>query len=416
MVLLGVTLAALLSPWWLVLPAFVGLNMLQSAFTGFCPLAMILRRLGVQPGCAFSLSPPAVMRARLRPEAFVLLLAALGPLGCSRSSEPAAGGAFAPPELPVLEVRRERAPRERVWDGVVEAVNQATLSAQTAGRIVELPFDVDDYVPAGAVVLRFTDAEQQAAVRRARAEVEAAEAQAGEAEAEYERVRGIFERGLVARSQLDQALARRDAARARLEAARALLKEAEQQLEYTVVRAPYSGIVTRRHVEVGESVRPGQPLISGLSLGRLRVQVSVPQSEVHAIRAHRRARVLLPDGGELPAQAVVVFPYADPATHAFRVRVELPERETGLHPGMTVKVAFTVGEGERILIPAAALVRRSEMQGVFVLAEGRLALRQLRLGHRFGDRVEVLAGLVEGERIVLDPIAAASWLRARRGS
>lgn len=333
-------------------------------------------------------------------------------VGCGASPHPPPSAA-PPPALPTQTIERERSLRERVWDGVVEAVNQATLSAQTAGRVIELPFDVDDYVPAGAVVVRFTDTEQQAAVRRARAQVEAASAQAAEAEAEFERVRGVFERGLVARSQLDQATARRAAARAQLAAAQALLREAEQQLEYTVVRAPYSGIVTRRHVEIGESVRPGQPLISGLSLGRLRVQVSVPQSDVLAIREHRRARVLLPHGRSLAAQSVTVFPYADPQTHAFRVRVELPEEETGLHPGMTVKVAFAVGEGERILVPASALVRRSEMQGVFVRREGRIALRQLRLGHRFGDRYEVLAGLVEGEEIVLDPIAAAEWLRRR---
>lgn len=352
----------------------------------------------------------------MRPRSVMLWLAPLALLalaGCA-AEPPAPGGApVAAPPLPTLVIERERFPRERVWDGVVEAVNQATLSAQTAGRVVELPFDVDDYVPAGAVVVRFTDTEQQAAVRRARAQVEAAEAQAAEAEAEYERVRGVFERGLVARSQLDQATARRDAARAQLAAAQALLREAEQQLEYTVVRAPYSGIVTRRHVEIGESVRPGQPLISGLSLGRLRVQVSVPQSDVQAIRTHRQARVLLPEGRSLPAQSVTVFPYADPQTHAFRVRVELPEEETGLHPGMTVKVAFTVGEGQRLLVPESALVRRSEMQGVFVRRDGRIALRQLRLGHRFGDRHEVLAGLAEGEEIVLDPIAAAAWLRGQ---
>lgn len=345
---------------------------------------------------------------RLAPALFIALVA-----GCGGADPgPAASGLTLPP-LPTLLIERERSPRERVWDGVVEAVNQATLSAQTAGRVVELPFDVDDYVPAGAVVVRFTDTEQQAAVRRARAQVEAAQAQAAEAEAEYERVRGVFERGLVARSLLDQATARRDSARAQLAAAQAQLREAEQQLEYTVVRAPYSGIVTRRHVEIGESVRPGQPLISGLSLGRLRVQVSVPQSEVFAIREHRKARVLLPDGRAIDAESVTVFPYADPETHAFRVRVELPEEETGLHPGMTVKVAFTVGEGERILVPESALVRRSEMQGVFVRRGDRIALRQLRLGHRFGDRYEVLAGLAEGEEIVLDPIAAAAWLRSR---
>jgi RND family efflux transporter MFP subunit len=344
--------------------------------------------------------------------ALVAALASLGLAGCG--GEPPAPTAPLPTaQLETLRVARELAPRERVWDGVVEAVNQATLSAQTAGRVLELPYDVDDYVPAGEVVVRFTDTEQQAAVRRAEASVTAAQATATEAAAEFERIREVHERGLVARTQLDQATARRDATRAQLESARAMLREASEQVEYTVIRAPYTGIVTQRHVEIGESVRPGQPLISGLSLGQLRLQVSIPQSDVVAIREHRRARVLLADGSEVAATAVTVFPYADPATHSFRVRIDLPEEETGLHPGMTAKVAFVIGEGERLLIPVSALVQRSEVSGVYVVDGARVALRQLRLGHRFGDQVEVLAGLAEAETIATDPVAAALYLAGR---
>lgn len=343
----------------------------------------------------------------------VVVLTSLVLAGCGGDA-PTSASPRPAPAFETLTVTRDMAPRERVWDGVVEAINQATLSAQTSGRVLELPYDVDDYVPAGEVVVRFTDTEQQAALRRAEASVTAAQAAATEAAAEFERIREVHERGLVARTQLDQAIARRDATRAQLESARAALREAREQVEYTQIRAPYTGIVTQRHVEVGESVRPGQPLISGLSLGQLRLQVAIPQSDVAAIRAHRRARVLLDDGGEVEATAVTVFPYADPATHSFRVRVELPEEETGLHPGMTAKVAFVIGEGERLLVPHSALVQRSEVSGVYVVDGARVALRQLRLGHRFGDQVEVLAGLVEGETIAADPVTAALHLAGGR--
>jgi RND family efflux transporter MFP subunit len=165
-------------------------------------------------------------------------------------------------------------------------------------------------------------------------------------------------------------------------------------------------------------VRPGQPLISGLSLGQLRLAVDVPQSDVAAIRELKRASVLLGDDGErrIQATAVTVFPYADPQTHTFKVRVELPEEETGLHPGMTVKVGFAVGSAERLLLPRSALVQRSEVNAVYVVAQQQLSLRQLRLGHRYGDRVEVLAGLTAGEQIATDPLAAAAALVSRRGT
>lgn len=347
---------------------------------------------------------------RLWLPAAALLLAA-----CSGPAVPPQPGALAP-DLATVEVRPVAAPRERVWDGVVEAVHQATLSAQTRGRVLELPFDVNDYVEAGAVVVRFTDVEQRSGARQAQAALAAAQAAFTEAQAEHGRIAEVYERRLVARSQLDQATARRDAARAQLESARAAVREAGEQVDYTVIRAPYSGILTERHVEVGESVQPGQPLVSGLSLDRLRIRVEVPQSDVTAIRERGQAWVLLDDDHRIEAERVVVFPYADPGSHSFRVRVELPEAQTGLHPGMIAKVAFALAEGERLQVPVRSLVRRSEVVAVYVVGDDGVALRQVRIGHRHGEQVEVLAGLERGERIAADPHLALAWLARQRGS
>jgi RND family efflux transporter MFP subunit len=338
--------------------------------------------------------------------AAVALLAA-----CGGAQQPAAP--LPPPPLATLTVQPQPARGEQAWDGVVEAVHQATMSAQTRGRVVELPFDVNDYVPAGAVIVRFTDVEQQAAERRARAAVAAAQAAYEEAEASYRRTAEIYARKLIAKAALDQAVARRDAARAALDSAQAALRDSSQQLDYTVVRAPYSGIVTKRYVQVGEAVQPGQPLIAGVSLAELRVTVQVPQSAVEAIRRFHAADVLLDGSGahRIPAAKVTVFPYADPDTHTFSVRLDLPQQETGLYPGMTVKAAFTVGETQRLLLPVSALVQRSEVSGVYVVgADHGVLLRQVRLGHRFGDRVEILAGLAAGETVAVDPSAAALYL------
>src|SRR3546814_15324879 len=103
---------------------------------------------------------------------------------------------------------------------------------------------------------------------------------------------------------------------------------------------------------------------------------------------------------------MVVFPFADPASHSFKVRLELADAETGLQPGMTVKAAFVIGAAERLLVPLSALVRRSEIAGVYVLGEHGPQLRQVRLGHRYGERVEVLARLSAGDRIAPDPNAS----------
>jgi RND family efflux transporter MFP subunit len=148
-------------------------------------------------------------------------------------------------------------PQEHILDGVVEAVNQSTVSAQTSGRVEDILVDVNDQVPAGTIILRLRDTEQRAALAQARASMEEAQARSQEAEAEYQRVRGIAERNLAAKAELDAATAARNAARARLDAARAGVDRTQEQLDYTIVKAPYSGIVLQRHVQIGETVQPG---------------------------------------------------------------------------------------------------------------------------------------------------------------
>jgi RND family efflux transporter MFP subunit len=344
-----------------------------------------------------------------------VLVAAAMIAGCSARS-PAPAQAMPPVELATTVLAPQTARREQTWDGVVEATNQATMSAQTSGRVLELPYDVNDYVEAGAVIVRFSNVEQQSGQHRAQAQIASAKATFDEAQAQYDRVAEIYARKLVAKAQLDQATAQRDSARAALQSAEAALREASQQVDYTAVRAPYSGIVTKRFVQVGESVRAGQPLIAGVSLNQLRINVQVPQSAVDAIRRYRAADVLLDADGarRIAAARVTIFPYADAETHTFSVRLDLPAQETGLYPGMTVKTSFAVGEAQRLLIPESTLVRRSEVSGVYVVADGKVSLRQVRLGHRIGDRIEVASGLDSGDRIASDPNAAAAYLGSLR--
>lgn len=307
--------------------------------------------------------------------------------------------------LETSPARLELAAVERVFDGMVEAVNQATVSAQTAGRIAEVAYDVDDFVEAGAILFRFTDVEQQSDLRSAQAQQAEAEALLNEAEEEYRRAQNLQARGLGSQRDLDRALAARESAAARVQVAESAVSAARQQLDYTVIRAPYAGIVTARHVEAGETVTPGQPLISGISLEQLRVVVDLPQSVAIEVRKAPKA-VVFTSEGRIEAARVTVFPTADAVTNTFRVRLEMPDGQYGLYPGMFVKSAFPVGQSERLLVPADAVFYRSEVSAVYVVSEERVRLRQVRPGQRIGDRVEILAGLRPGERVALDPVRA----------
>lgn len=349
--------------------------------------------------------------------AFAVSIALLALASCGGKSPPHAADRPSP-ALESSTLHSQSLPTEQTWDGVVEAVNQVVIAAQTNARVVELPYDVNDAVAKDAVLVRFSDVEQKSARAGAQAQIASAQASYAEALASYDRFAAIYPKGFVAKAQLDQERARRDAALAALQSARAQFNQIGQQLDYTVLRAPYAGIITRRYVQVGEAVQAGpptpQPLIALASLHDLRVTVQVPQSAVAAIRQLSAGEVVLAGGRRIAASKVTVFPYADPDTHSFRVRLELSGDDSGLYPGMTVKVAFAIGDEMRLLIPISALVQRGELVGAYVLGEHDVALRQVRTGDRHADSVAVLAGLQEGDRIATDPAAAARWLTERQ--
>ena len=132
-------------------------------------------------------------------------------------------------------------------------------------------------------------------------------------------------------------------------------------------------------------------------------------------------RVLLPGGREVVPAEVVVFPAADPASHSVNVRVRLPDLDPPPAPGTTAKVVFDADVGAAdggtvtpLRIPASAVAQRGELSGVYVQQDGRIVLRQLRLGAHAGDSVEVISGLRPGDRVVRDPVAAVQALAARR--
>jgi RND family efflux transporter MFP subunit len=248
----------------------------------------------------------------------------------------------------------------------VEAVNQGTASAQTSGRVAEILYDVNDFVPAGAVIMRLRGTEQRASLAQAEAGLREATAREAEAQARYTRIADMYERRVVPKATLDEATANRDAAVARLVAARAAVTTPREGVTYTEIRAPYAGVVTKRHVEVGESVGPGTPLMSGLSLQYLRVSVEVPQSIVNPVRLIRKAAVYV-DDKRIEATKLTVFPVATSPANTLRARVDLPENAADLYPGMFVKVGFTIGETSRLLVPLCALVERSEVRAVYTV-------------------------------------------------
>ncbi|WPL15776.1 Efflux pump periplasmic linker BepF [Thiorhodovibrio winogradskyi] len=315
-------------------------------------------------------------------------------------------------ELDTAPVTYRQVEREYRLDGVVEAVNRTTVSAQTQGLVEDILYDVDDFVERGAIIARLRDTEHRTRVAQAAAEMKAAVAQLEQAREEHRRVEGLFKKKTASDSEMDKAAAELKSAEARLEASQAALEQAQEQLDYTLIRAPYSGIVTERFVEVGEMASPGKAVMSGVSLEKLRVSVDVPQSVIPAVRAQGAVRVFAHDGEPVETGTITVFPFAETGSNSFEVRVALAGDNPGLFPGMFVKTVFVTGEARELTIPAEAVVYRSEVTGAYVVAEdGRIGFRLIRVGRRLNGSLRVLSGLSEGERVALDPIAAGVALK-----
>lgn len=294
-------------------------------------------------------------------------------------------------------------------EAVIEAVRQSTVAAQIQGRIVDVRFDVGDSVQQGDVIVRIDERQVGQAAAASAAQVSEARAALANARAQYERTRQLLAQKFVSRAALDRAESEYRAAQARVTALLAGAAAAATEKSFATIVAPYSGVVSARHVEVGEMATPGKPLMTGFDPSTLRVVANVPATQIGAVRAIGRARIEVPSLGKwLDVKSITVVPTADPRTQTTRVRLDLPEDLRGIYPGVYARAHFVTGSAPRLLVPRAAVFRRSELTAVYVIAAGdQPQLRQIRLGTA-GDEnaVEVLAGLRAGERVALEPMKA----------
>jgi RND family efflux transporter MFP subunit len=308
--------------------------------------------------------------------------------------------------------------RKQIVDGVVEAVNQATIAAQTSGQVLEVNFDADDFVNKDDVLVRLKSVEQKSSMTQSQAQVNEAKAHLNVAQKEYNRVKQLYEKKVISSADLDKAAANLEVAEAHFATVEAGAVQAGEKVEYTEIKAPYSGIVLQRQIQPGEIAAAGHPIMTGFSLDALRVVATVPQSQVDAIRQSGKATILFGNGKEqrhFVGTKVTIMPYADTQTHTFKIRVELPAEVEHIYPGMFAKVMFVVGQDKRLVIPAKAVAYRGEVRAVYVVDKvGTVAMRQVRLGGTYGDKVEVVAGLEVNEQVATNPTDATIVLKKQR--
>ena len=303
---------------------------------------------------------------------------------------------------PLFKVKNESTDYVITLDATIEAINQATLSAQTTGRVISINFDSNDYVEEGDVLLEITNKEQGAKLAASEADLLRAKAAYNEARLGYNRYKKLYPKGAISKGELDKAEANARTSKQQIKAAEANLTQAKESLKYTIIKAPFSGIVTERHVEVGETISPGQALFSGMSLDKLRAVSEVPQRYIETLRKNPEFTVTLNDGSTLFSDDITLFNYAENSSHSFKIRINLPASKVTLLPGMWVKAQFIKGTRKAILIPSSAVLINNELTAVYRDLDGRAVLTQVRLGKTTEGYVEVLSGLLEGDLISTD--------------
>jgi len=300
-------------------------------------------------------------------------------------------------------------------DAVIEAVRQATVSAQITGTVTRFFVDAGDRVKRGQLLARIDSRETDAQVNAGRAGVAQAEAALDQAQLNRDRTQSLIGQGFVSQAALDKADADLKAAQAALEVARAGSTQAVTARSFAELRAPIDGVVSRRMMELGELASPGTPLLMLHDPSQLRAVGAVPQFILPKVAGARSAQIELPTlGRALAATRVTVLPAADPRLLSTLVRADLGvDVPTGVVPGVAAKILLPTGTARKLVMPTSAVLRRGDLTAAYVVrADGRPQLRQIRVGETAGDGlVEVLAGLADGERVALDPLAASGTLR-----
>lgn len=310
---------------------------------------------------------------------------------------------------------------EQAWaaEGVVEAVRQSSVAAQVPGRITEMKADAGQRVARGQVLARIDDREAAAGQVVTQAQIARIDAEMANARVSLERTRKLVDQKFLSQAALDRAKADFDATGAQLGAARAAAEQAGAARSHATITAPYAGMIAARQADLGDMAQPGRVLFMMYEPGALRVLATVPQARLAEIRAQGSAWIELPGKADrIRAKSLTVLPAADPRTHTSSIRVELPAQVDGAYPGMFARVYFGAATARRLVIPSAAVVRRSEVVGAYVVGDGgRIAFRQLRLGEPAGeDGIEVLAGLNDGEKVALEPLKAAQQAKAAQAA
>jgi membrane fusion protein (multidrug efflux system) len=307
----------------------------------------------------------------------------------------------------IAVVQLESALTRREVVGQIESRVPIEVASRVAATIKEITVRAGDAVRQGQVLARLDSADLEAQVRQAQGRLAAAQAEYARASADEKRFRSLLALGSATPHEFDRVEAAYRATAAAVSQSEAGVAGARAALKYTEVRSPIAGIVQERLAEPGDLAMPGRPLVKLYSEKELRVSLQMPEALGRHVRVGTPLVIRVDAVGvEVSAAVSEIVPAADPSTRSFVVRANLPSGR-GLRPGMFARATFVTGHEDILTIPRAAISEVGQLTTVRVVSQGGVELRQVALGRTFGNRVEILAGLNPGERVLVGPLPAS---------
>ena len=308
--------------------------------------------------------------------------------------------------LKIQTVKAEEMVATAKFAGTVVAQDSARISTRIAGFVEKILVDTGDKVTKGQLLMVIDPKDLIAQRESLKHQIEATKAQAWAAKRTYERLLALKEVGGVTEQQLDMAKAQYEALENAVKSLISALKAIENNLRYAQIKAPFDGVVAMRPVNKGDFVGPGSLLLV-IDKPPYDAVVYLPERFFGKIKVGQTLKVDV-NGKTVEGKVKTVAPAVDPMSRSFMVKVALPE---GCKLGSGKSVYVEVPEAKKkkvILIPKSAIFRWGDFTAVYVVDDnGILHLRFVRLGLSYGDKVEVLAGLKEGEKIVVEGVKRA---------
>lgn len=302
---------------------------------------------------------------------------------------------------PSLTVTRQDADGLISWPARIEPLKTIQIAAKYPGRIMEVLVAPGSPVSRGQVLVRLDNAEMNARLSQAKAHLASAEASASRARADAMRTRNLFAREAVTHQTLDAANTVDREAQAGVQEAKAAVREMESQIAETGLLAPFDGVIERKLQEPGDLVLPGQAILTFLQAPILRIEASLPASCATDLMIGSSIKARMPDKPEALAAIIEEMePAKDRETQTQFIKARLGP-ESHVIPGSFVWLEKACGTESLMLIPANAVRHIGQLETVSILKEGRKRIRHIRTGRRFGDSLEILSGLNDGDQITI---------------